>query len=76
MSFVATGSRDDGVERVTEPGKLVYQAIMDLPPTFSTVPNAYGKELKSYVDALRHDDEWYEVIGGEQGEGAIIVSQL
>ena len=46
------------------------------PPTFSTVPKAYGKELKSYVDALRHDDEWYEVIGGERGEGAIIVSKL
>jgi hypothetical protein len=49
---------------------------MALPPTFSTKPKAYSKELKSNVDGLRLDDEWYEVIGGEQDEGAIIISKL
>lgn len=74
--YVLTGSHEDGVERVIKLGRLVYRAIMDLPPTFSTKPKSYDKELKSYVDALRLDDEWYEVIGGEQDEGAIIVSKL
>ncbi len=74
--YVLTDSRRDGLERVSELGKLVYQAIMDLPPTFSTMPKSYNKELKSHVDALRLDDEWYEVIGGERGEGAIIISKL
>lgn len=74
--YVLTGSHEDGLERVSKLGRRVYQAIMDLPPTFSTKPKSYDKELKSYVDALRLDDEWYEVIGGEQDEGAIIVSKL
>ena len=74
--YVHMGSHPDGVERVIELGRLVYQAIMDLPPTFSTVAKSYDKELKAHVDALRLDDEWYEVIGGSYDEGAIIVSKL
>jgi hypothetical protein len=74
--YVLTGSHQDGVERVSELGRLVYQSIMDLPPTFSTMPKSYDKELKAHVDGLRFDDEWYDVIGGERGEGAIIVSKL
>lgn len=76
VTFVLTGSYEDGVERVTELGKRVYQAMMDLPPNFSSMPKSYDKELKAHVDALRLDDDWYEVIGGEQDEGAIIVSKL
>jgi hypothetical protein len=76
--YVFTGSldEDEAVERVTELGRLVYQAMMDLPPSFSTVPKSYDNDLKSHVEALRLEDEWYEVIGGEQDEGAIIVSKL
>ncbi|MFZ0835452.1 MAG: acyl-CoA reductase [Mycobacterium sp.] len=76
VTYVLTGDHDDGVERVTELGRLVYQAIMDLPSPFSSLPKSYDKELKSHVDALRLDDDWYEVIGGERGEGAIIISKL
>jgi len=76
VTFVLAGPEEDGVARVSELGRLVYQAIMDLPPDFSTMPKAYSKELKSHVESLRDDDEWYEVIGGERDEGAIIVSKL
>ena len=76
VTYVLMGDCEDGPERVVELGKRVYQAIMALPATFSTMPKSYNKELKSHVDALREDDEWYEVIGGEKGEGAIIVSKL
>ena len=44
--YVLTGSHQDGVERVSELGRLVYQSIMDLPPTFSTMPKSYDKELE------------------------------
>ncbi len=74
--YVLTGGHEDGVERATDLGKLTYQAILDLPSTFSTMPKCYDKELKSHVDALRLDDEWYEVIGGERDEGAVIISKL
>jgi acyl-CoA reductase LuxC len=76
--FVLTGSHEyeEGVERAVELGKLTYKAMMDLAPSFSTVPKSYDKDLKAHVDALRLEDEWYEVIGGAQEEGAIIVSKL
>ncbi len=76
VTYVLTGSHEDGVERVVELAKLTYQAIIGLEPPFSTMPKSYDKELKAHVDALRLDDDWYEVIGGEHGEGAIIVSKL
>ncbi len=74
--YVLTGSHPDGVERVTELGRFVYQAIMDLSSPFSTKPKTYDRDLKSHVDALRMEDEWYEVIGGEHDEGAVIISKL
>ncbi|MBX7432214.1 long-chain-fatty-acyl-CoA reductase [Mycobacterium sp. Y57] len=76
VTYVLTGSHQDGVERMTELAKHTYDAIMELPSTFSVMPKSYDKELKSHVDALRLDDDWYEVIGGERGEGAMIVSKL
>lgn len=76
VTYVLTGSHQDGVERVIELARHTYDAIMELPGTFSTMPKSYDRELKSHVDALRLDDEWYEVIGGERGEGAMIVSKL
>ncbi|MBP6724504.1 MAG: hypothetical protein KA137_06675, partial [Halioglobus sp.] len=76
VQYVVAGARDDAAERVTELGRMTYDAIMALPSTFSAKPKAYDKKLKSNVDGLRWDDEWYEVIGGEAGEGAIIISKL
>ena len=76
VTFVVAGDREDAVERVTELGRMTYDAIMALPSTFSSKPKAYDKDLKSHVDALRWDDEWFEVIGGEEDEGAIIISKL
>lgn len=74
--YVLTGSHPDGVERTSELARRVYDAIMDLPSTFSTMPKAYDRDLKAHVDALRLDDDWYDVIGGEKDEGAVIVSKL
>lgn len=74
--YVLTGSFDDGVERVNKLGELVYEQMGRLPPSCSTKPKSYNRELKSNVDSLRLDDDWYRVIGCEEGEGGIIVSQL
>lgn len=76
VTYVVAGGREDAAERVTELGRMTYDAIMALPSHFSTKPKAYSRELKSHVDALRWDDEWFEVIGGEDDEGAIIISKL
>jgi len=76
VQYIVTGPREDAVERVTELAKLTWNAINNLPANFSTKSKNYDKELKSHVEALEWQDEWYEVIGGGEDEGAIIVSKI
>ena len=72
--YVMCGTDDDGVEALKRLGQATYDALLRLPSHLSTKPKRYNAELKSNVDALRLNDDWYTVIGGEQGEGAVIVS--
>lgn len=74
--YVQSGTDEDGLARLNTFGRYVYDAMMNLPNTLSTAPKSYDKNLKAHVDALRLDDEWYQVIGGQDGEGAIICSQI
>jgi len=73
--YVQTGTDDEGVEKLSQLGHLVYEGMMKLPSDISTKPKSYNAELKSQVESLRLNDDWYDVIGGEQGEGAVIVSK-
>jgi hypothetical protein len=50
--------------------------MMALPEHISTKPKSFDRELRSNLDAIRPHDEWYRVVGGEDDEGAVIVSQL
>ncbi|MDH4873573.1 acyl-CoA reductase [Pseudomonas sp. BN515] len=74
--YVQSGTDEAGLERLNTFGQYVYEAMLGLPNTLSTAPKSYDKNLKAHVDALRLDDEWYRVIGGKEGEGAIICSQI
>ncbi|MCB2073553.1 MAG: long-chain-fatty-acyl-CoA reductase [Novosphingobium sp.] len=74
LVYVMCGTDDDGIATLSKLGKLVYEKMMGLPPDLSTKPKSYDPSLKADVDALRLMDDWYEVIGGEDGEGAVIVS--
>ncbi len=74
--YVQSGTDGEGLARINLFGRYVYDAMLALPNSISTKPRFIEPELKSNVEALRLDDDWYKVIGGEEGEGAIIVSQL
>ncbi|UVE19560.1 long-chain-fatty-acyl-CoA reductase [Pseudomonas sp. LS44] len=74
--YVQSGTDEDGLARLNTFGQYVYEAMLGLPNTLSTAPKRYDQRLKAEVDALRLDDEWYKVIGGKDGEGAIICSQI
>jgi hypothetical protein len=74
--YVVTDGAPDGVERTNRLGEYVYRELVGLPEGLSTSPKAYDPELRSNVEALRLQDDWYAVIGGEDGEGCVIVSQL
>ncbi|RJF91857.1 acyl-CoA reductase [Noviherbaspirillum saxi] len=74
--YVQSGTDEEGLEKLNTFGRYVYDAMMALPNVLSTKPKRYDQKLKAEVDALRLDDEWYKVIGGKDGEGAIICSQI
>lgn len=74
MVYVMCGTDDEGVERLRRLGQLAYDAMHALPEVLTTRPKRYDPELKNSVDALRFSEDFYTVIGGEKGEGAVIVS--
>ncbi|MCY1436382.1 Long-chain acyl-protein thioester reductase [compost metagenome] len=74
--YVQSGTDEAGLAQLNTLGRYVYDAMQTLPNTLSTVPKRYDSGLRAEVDALRLDDEWYQVIGGKDGEGAIICSQI
>src|SRR5690606_21410049 len=74
--YVQSGTDERGLETLNKSARMTYDAMLTLPNCISTTPKSFDKELKSHIEALRLDDDWYKVIGGEQNEGAIIASQL
>lgn len=74
MVYVMCGTDDEGIERLKKLGRKTYEAILNLPSDLSTKPKRYDPVLKAQVDTLRLNDDWYTVIGGKDGEGAVIVS--
>jgi hypothetical protein len=76
VAYAVSGTDDAGLEKLNRFGRLVYDEMLQLPNSVSTKPKTYDRELKSNIDALRLDDEWYKVVGGKDDEGAIIISQI
>jgi hypothetical protein len=74
--YVLCGTDEPGLECVNALGREVYAALLSLPENISTKPKRMDAELKRSLASLRMDDEWFQVIGGQQEEGAVIVSQL
>ena len=76
VSYLVTGTDASGIEKLNRFGQYVYDALLQLPESISNKPKAYDRELKQNVDALRLEGAWFNVIGGRDDEGAIIVSQI
>ena len=74
--FMFTGTDSAGIEKANQFGQMAYDAMMNLPERLSTKPKFIEAELRSNVNSLRFQDDFFRVIGGEDDEGAIIVSQL
>lgn len=74
--YVASGLDDDGVTRANAFGQLVYNAMQRLPESVSTKAKRFDPELAAQLDGLRAGTDWYRVVGGTHGEGAVVVSQL
>lgn len=73
--YVESGTDPEGIEKANRFGQYLYSALINLPPEFSTSPKTFDAELKNEIDAIRLTDDFYQVYGGQDNEGAVIVSQ-
>jgi len=73
---VLSGTDEAGLHNANRLGQLVYESMIGLPEFISTAPKVVDRTLLENVEGSRLTDDWYRVFGGEQAEGAIIVSQL
>lgn len=74
--YVLTGTDDAGLANANRLGELIYHELVRLPAVVSTAPRYPNRELLDHVEASRMAEDFYRVVGGEQREGAIVVSQI
>jgi hypothetical protein len=74
--YVLSGTDDTGLEKANRLGELMYQSLVALPDFISTKPKVVNPTLLENIEGSRLTDDWYRVFGGEDAEGAIIVSQI
>jgi hypothetical protein len=74
--YVLSGTDSAGLERANRLGEKIYAKMVNLPADISTPAKSFGQQLRSNLRALRMDDEWFRVVGDDDGRGAIIVSQM
>ncbi|MEV5832695.1 acyl-CoA reductase [Nocardia sp. NPDC052112] len=74
--YVLSGTDEPGLERANRLGEHIYESMLHLPGSLSTKPKVVNRTLLEHVEGSRLNDDWYRVYGGEDGEGAIVVSQL
>jgi hypothetical protein len=73
---VLCGTDAAGLARADQLGQAIYTAMQNLPETISTKPRTFDRELRDHLDSCRLMEDWYRVIGGENDEGAVIVSRM
>lgn len=61
-------------EKAARYSQYLYQFMQNQSPSLSTKPKSFPNRLKDDIDSLRIMDGFFDVIGGENGEGAVITS--
>jgi hypothetical protein len=74
--YAMSGTDTAGIAKANKLGEMIYEELTSLPAFISTPPLYPSRDLYDHVEASRMTDDWYRVIGGDQREGAIIVSQF
>jgi hypothetical protein len=54
--------------------RYLYDYMQNQDPSMSTKPKHFPDSLKDEIDSLRYLEDFFEVIGGENEEGAVITS--
>lgn len=74
--YCVSGTNHEDIDKLCTLGRYTYEALLALPSNISTKPKGGIKgELSEHIEALLLDDDFYDVYGGQNDEGAIIVSK-
>jgi len=74
--YVMSGTDHEGLANLNKLADYSYEALLKLPSQISTKPkHGINPKLKAKLDSCRLDGESYHVVGGNDDEGAIVVSQ-
>lgn len=74
--YVVSGTDAAGLADANRLGEMIYEELVALPPFISTPPLYPDRDLFENIETSRMTDDFYRVVGGEQREGAIVVSQF
>jgi hypothetical protein len=74
--YVLSGTDERGLDNANRLGRLIYEAMLELPESISTTPKVVNRTLAEHLEGSRLTDDWYRVYGGERSEGAVVVSQI
>ena len=74
--YALSGTDADGLSNANKLGEMIYQELMALPEFISTPAVYPNRELFENLETSRLVDDFYRVYGGEQREGAVVVSQF
>jgi hypothetical protein len=74
--YVLSGTSHNELARLNQLGEMIYGYLVGLPDHISTKPRSFDQALREHLDGTRIDDTFFKVIGGEDNEGAIVVSQF
>ena len=75
VAYVMTGTDEEGLKKANQLAQMAYDALLQFPKSYSTKPKQYPIGLKEKINNLRLMYDYYHVVGGEDDEGAIVVSQ-
>jgi Acyl-CoA reductase (LuxC) len=73
--YIESGTGPSGLEQANRFGKMVYQAIQEVPSHLSNPVRAMDRALAEEMEGLRFAADAYKVFGGD-GRGGVIVSQF
>ena len=74
--YVLSGTDEAGMADANLLGEMIYEELTALPSFVSTPPLFPNRDLFEHLESSRMAEDFYRVFGGEQKEGAIVVSQF
>jgi hypothetical protein len=74
--LVESGTDDQGLAKLHRFGQMIYDAMLKLPGNLSTKPKRFDPELRNDIEGLRSTPDFYDIIGGKDDEGGIIISKM